>query len=100
VAFVVQIVPSALNELKQFKSYYRRRIADAIEFQLKQEPATPTRHRKILEVADASFAFDPPLWELRVGEYRVFYDVDLPSQIVYVRAVREKPPHSTTEEII
>jgi len=42
----------------------------------------------------------PPVWQLRVGEYRVFYDVDREEMAVYVRAVRLKPPHKTTEEIL
>lgn len=41
-----------------------------------------------------------PVWELRVGEYRVFYDVDEATAIVYIRAIRHKPPHKTTEEIL
>ncbi len=41
-----------------------------------------------------------PVWELRVGEHRVFYDVDDPAKIVKVRAIRHKPPHTTTEEIL
>jgi mRNA-degrading endonuclease RelE of RelBE toxin-antitoxin system len=43
---------------------------------------------------------EPPIWELRVGEYRVFYDVSPEAKVVYVRAVRRKPPHRTTEEIL
>jgi mRNA-degrading endonuclease RelE of RelBE toxin-antitoxin system len=38
--------------------------------------------------------------ELRVGKYRVFYDVDEPAQRVIVRAIRAKPPGRTTEEIL
>jgi mRNA-degrading endonuclease RelE of RelBE toxin-antitoxin system len=41
-----------------------------------------------------------PVWELRIGEYRVFYDVDEQASLVMVRAIRQKPPHKTTEEII
>lgn len=99
-AFAVQIVPSALEELQAIKSFYRRQIADAIDEQLRRQPTTATRHRKILEVTEASFVFDSPLWELRVGNYRVFYDVDEEGNNVYVRAVREKPPHATTEEVL
>ena len=40
------------------------------------------------------------LWELRVGEYRVFYDVDEDQQAVYVWAVRRKGQDQTTEEVI
>jgi len=38
--------------------------------------------------------------ERRVGDWRVFYDVDGEERRVYVRAVRRKPPHRTTEEIL
>jgi len=41
-----------------------------------------------------------PIWELRVGEYRVFYDVSLTESIVYVRAVRNKPRETKTEDIL
>jgi mRNA-degrading endonuclease RelE of RelBE toxin-antitoxin system len=41
-----------------------------------------------------------PVWELRVGEYRVFYDVNDTERQVTVRAIRRKPPHATTEEIL
>ena len=71
---------------------------DAIDEQLEQQPTAATRHRKVVQIAEASFAFDPPLWELRVGDYRVFYDVDEPGKTVYVRSVREKPPHAATEK--
>ncbi len=42
----------------------------------------------------------PPIWELRVGEFRIFYDVAEEERKVYVRAVRRKPPHKTTEETL
>jgi len=100
VAFAVEIMPSALKELQAIKVFHRREITQAIDEQLCHQATTPTRHRKILEVTEASFAFDPPLWELRIGDFRVFYDVAEQSQTVYVRAVREKPPHATTEEIL
>lgn len=99
-AYTVQIVPSALEELQTIKSFFRRQIADSIDEQLQHQPTKSTRHRKVLQITDASFAFDPPLWELRVGDFRVFYDVDESGKTVYVRAIREKPPHTATEEII
>ena len=42
----------------------------------------------------------PPIWELRVGEYRVFYDVSEEEKTVYVRAIRKKPQGKRTEEIL
>ena len=37
---------------------------------------------------------------LRIGEFRVFYDVNEAEARVMVRAIRHKPPHKTTEEIL
>ena len=39
-------------------------------------------------------------WELRIGEYRVFYDVDDEAEQVIVQAIRHKPPHKTTKDIL
>jgi mRNA-degrading endonuclease RelE of RelBE toxin-antitoxin system len=100
VPFSIKIVPSALAELKAVKVYARRQIADAIEGQLAHQPTVVTRNRKPLPGAEPSFAYEPPVWELRVGAHRVFYDVDEAAQVVYVRAVREKPPHARTEDVL
>jgi len=40
-----------------------------------------------------------PVWQLRVGEFRVFYDVDEEQEAVIVRAVRWKG-RKITEEIL
>ena len=42
----------------------------------------------------------PPIWQLRVGAFRVFYDVNEEERRVYVRAIRRKPAHLKTEEIL
>ncbi len=99
-AFAVQIMPSALEELKVIRVFYRRQIAQAIDDQLQHQPKSPTRNRKVLQVTQATFAFEPPLWELRIGDFRVFYNVDEHKQTVYVRAIREKPSRATTEEVV
>jgi len=41
-----------------------------------------------------------PIWELRVGEYHVFYDVNEEMSVVKIRAIRHKPPHMKTEAIV
>ena len=99
-AFAVRIVPSALAELKAIKVYYRRQIAQAIDAQLPDQPLVETRNRKALGDPPASFEHEPPLWELRVGNFRVFYDVDEAGQVVFVRTVREKPPHAETGDVL
>lgn len=48
----------------------------------------------------APWEYVEPVWELRAGEYRIFYDVDEAASVVIVRAIRHKPPHKTTEDIL
>ena len=98
--FSIEIVPSAIIELKEIGVFWRRRIAQAIDELLTSQPIIGTRNRKLLGAPPTSFECEPPIWELRVGPYRVFYDVDVVAWVVYVRAIREKPPHATTEQIV
>lgn len=98
--FSVQIMPSALAELKAVPVFYRRQIAQAIREQLVHQPTVTTRNRKELTDPRPSFECESPLWELRVGSYRVFYDVDGAAEIVFVRAIREKPPHANMEDVL
>ena len=64
------------------------------------EPVRETRNKKILRGLTPPWECVGPIWELRVDEYRVFYDVDEAAGEIVVRAVRRKPPHKTTEEIL
>ena len=43
---------------------------------------------------------EPPICELRVGDYRVFYDVAEEERVMYIRAIRKKPAERTTEDIL
>ena len=88
------------EDLAGIRPYDQVRILDAIDEQLSHEPETRTRNRKMLTHFIPTFEADPPVWELRVGEYRIFYDVNLGENKVCVRAVRHKPPHRTIEEIL
>ncbi len=99
-AWVIELTVSALGELRGIRQYERRVILDCIQEQLTTEPAVPSRNRKCLVGVAPAFDHVPPVWELRVGEYRVFYDLDVASAVVTVRAVRHKRPGSTTEEIV
>ena len=96
--FTVKIDPSALEELKRIPVFDRRRIVQAINEQLPHNPTVKTRNRKLLIEVQASFSHDLPLWELRVEDFRVFYHVD--EDVVVVRAIRAKPPHQTTEQVL
>ena len=76
------------------------RILDRIEVQLAHEPTRQTRKRKVITGLVPPWEHEAPVWQLRVGGYRVFYDVSEAASVVTVRAIRYKPPHETTEEIL
>ena len=95
----VEVAASAEKELRALRPFDQKAVVAAIEG-LTAEPAVETRNRKQLVNLVPPFEATPPVWELRVGEFRVFYDVDEAQKKVFIRAVRRKPPHKTTEEIL
>lgn len=98
--YSIEFSEGAVEDLQRVRSFEHGQILDVIEEQLKYEPTAETRNRKLLSGLTPSFEAVPPVWELRVGDYRVFYDVDEEEKRVYVRAIRRKPPDKTTEEIL
>ena len=98
--FKIRFAESVEGDLRKIPLYYRNQILDSIEEQLVHEPETATRNRKLLENLTPPCQPVEPIWELRVGEYRVFYDVSLMESIDYVRTVRKKPRGTKTEDIV
>ena len=88
------------DDLQRVPPGQRNQLLDRIEVQLKYEPSRRSRNRKILVGLAPAWEHVEPVWELRIGEYRVFYDVDEAVPAVFIRAIRHKPPHKTTEEIL
>jgi mRNA-degrading endonuclease RelE of RelBE toxin-antitoxin system len=86
--------------MRKIPTVHRVQIVAAIEEQLGQTPGVPTRNRKPLVNLIPPWPADPPVWELRVGASRVFYDVDEEQTGVSVRAIRRKAGGRTTEEIL
>jgi mRNA-degrading endonuclease RelE of RelBE toxin-antitoxin system len=86
--------------LKKLRASKRQEILDRIGEQLTYQPNVATRNKKILGGLRLPWEHERPIWELRVGEYRVFYDADTEQNRVMVHALRHKPPHLTTEEIL
>ncbi len=82
--FIIKFTPIALEHLRGFKKFEQKAIAEALKSQLVNEPLTETRNRKELRPNPLS------RWELRVGEFRVFYDVSEESQVVQIKAVGYK----------
>ena len=98
--FEIRLAESVEDDLRKIQVYYRNRILDSIEEQLTYEPETTTRNRKLLETLSPPWQTVASILELRVGEYRLFYDVSAEESVVYVRAVRKKPPGTKTEDIL
>lgn len=88
------------KDLRRMPAHQRGAVLDAIEQKLSYEPTVVTRKRKLLMNLVPPWEAEPPVWELRAGRYRVFYDVSEEGQTVYVRAIREKPLGKTTEEVL
>lgn len=98
--YTIRFAAPVLEDLKRLSPYRRNIILEAIEAQLSHEPTLPAKQRKLLVNLIPPWDAVPPVWELRVGEYRVFYDVSEADRIVNVRGIRKKPPEKRTEEIL
>src|SRR5665213_2034020 len=82
-AYVVVIDPQAMSDLRELRVYDRRAILDTIQRVLTSAPTRRSQTRiKRLRGTDS------PQYRLRVGEYRVFYDVE--SVEVYVLRILPK----------
>lgn len=98
--FDIEFSESVVDDLAGLRAFDRKQILDHIDTQLAHEPAKETRNRKKLIGLEPPWEHAGPVWELRVGEFRVFYAVDEEDSRVLVRAIRHKPPHKTIEEIL
>ena len=83
-AFAIEYSFPAREQLKGFRKRDQQIIVDEVDIQLSYEPDRPTRRRKRLE--------QNPIapWVLRVGDFRVFYDVNTEDQLVVVLGVGRK----------
>jgi len=98
--FEIRFADGVEEDLRKIRMYYRNQIFDAIEEQLAHEPDIRTRNRKLLENLIPPGQTVASIWELRTGEYRIFYDVSPTESVVYARAVRRKRRGTKTEDIL
>lgn len=68
--YEIVLAPSAVRELRTLRAYTRAEVRDAIERHLRHEPDRISRSR-IKRLRGLTW----PQYRLRVGEVRVFYDV-------------------------
>ena len=82
------LTDDAEAHLKALTAREMAMVAEAIERQLKYEPAVETRNRKRMD-PDKRLYIAP--WELRVAQLRVYYAVeDRPERVVVIVAIGEK----------
>lgn len=67
--YAIEYTEEALADVAYFRKSERQQILDAAERLLSHEPAIETNNRKRLRPNELAE------WELRLGKYRVFYDV-------------------------
>jgi mRNA-degrading endonuclease RelE of RelBE toxin-antitoxin system len=82
VTYRIAYSPESEDHLRALAARDRATVLDAVDEQLTHQPTVETRNRKPLR--------PNPLapWELRIGDLRVYYDVeDGPEPIVHVRAI-------------
>ena len=80
-AFAIEFSPDARDHLRSLRKRDQQIIIKAIADQLTHQPDQPTGHRKLLEENSVA------PWELRVGDFRVFYDLNRDDRVVAIVAV-------------
>jgi mRNA-degrading endonuclease RelE of RelBE toxin-antitoxin system len=84
--FEIAFTQTAADHIRAYRKFEQRIILDAIDEQLSHEPTTETRNRKRLSDSELSD------WELRVQDFRVFYDVAVERAVgvVKIKAIGNK----------
>jgi len=78
----IEFSPDVEEHLRFFSKNQQTIVFDEIEKQLAVQPTIQTRNRKLMRPNP----FSP--WELRIGNMRVYYDVEeSPEPVVYIRAI-------------
>jgi mRNA-degrading endonuclease RelE of RelBE toxin-antitoxin system len=82
--YTIELTETARTDLQWFRKNEQNIILDAIRQRLWHEPTITNRNRKRLRPNSSA------TWELRIGQYRVLYDVDSAVRIVTIQRIGEK----------
>ena len=82
--FAIRFTTEAIDDLRTYSKADRKRILDGIDACLRHEPGRETRNNKRLRPNRLAER------ELRLGRFRVFYDIDEGNAWVKIEAVGHK----------
>ena len=82
--FEIKLTEEAIGDLQWFKKAERSHIVGELVALASLEPTTETRNRKRLRPNELAE------WEIRIGDFRVFYDVDQDNKLIKIEAVGYK----------
>jgi mRNA-degrading endonuclease RelE of RelBE toxin-antitoxin system len=87
-SYGIDVTEEAKMDLSYYTAFERKLVVSGIREQLTHQPLLETKNRKSLR--------DNPIasWELRVGKYRIFYEVNEPAQSVSIVSVGHRE-HNT-----
>jgi mRNA-degrading endonuclease RelE of RelBE toxin-antitoxin system len=75
---------SAMDDLAYYGKGAQKLILDQVAAQRTYQPSIRTRNRKLLR---HTYVSD---WEVRIGQYRVFYSIDEAARAVEIRMIGHK----------
>src|SRR5512139_1695599 len=79
--YQIEFSDTARRDLKWFKKYEQKIILDGIDANLKYEPNVETRNRKQMRPNPVAE------WELRIGKFRILYNVEETVKIVSIEVI-------------
>jgi mRNA-degrading endonuclease RelE of RelBE toxin-antitoxin system len=85
--YAIKYSPETIGHLRALTARQRAIVFNAVEEQLRFEPLVQTRNRKLMR--------PNPLapWELRIGELRVYYDVEGasdPTVVIHAIGIKDR----------
>jgi mRNA-degrading endonuclease RelE of RelBE toxin-antitoxin system len=84
----IEYSPDAEDHLRALTARQRKTVLDTVDGQLVHQPTVETKHRKPMRPNPVA------PWELRIGNLRVYYDVEETLEpVVFIRAVGVKERH-------
>ena len=81
--FEIKLTKEAISDLQWFKKGERSYIVGELESMVSPEPTTETGNRKRLRPNELAE------WEVRIGDFRVFYDVDQGNKLIKIEALKQ-----------